>query len=184
MHSCVDEAQDKDKTSDTLNARTEAIADMTNGEVKSALDCLEKLFNNDNYYLIKDKDTSYFYFTRLNDVSMFTHAYKMIQGDSARLRIDTIQLKHQNNISWVWQDESILLDSVSNITARWLNTNTSTFIEFNKNNSGVIVYKTSTGSTIQLNKTPQISLFLTRSWHDYQNGTHFAFDTSNYTKKH
>jgi len=37
---------------------------------------------------------------------------------------------------------------------------------------------------VNLTKTIHISTFLARSFYDFKNGTHYAFDTSNFTRKH
>ena len=181
MLGCFEQRQKNATHTDSLLANK--IETISTGELKAKLDCLEQLFNNDNYYFIQQKDTQFVYFTRLNDLYIFTHSYKMSNGDSTQLIIDTIKANSQNQIVWNWKAKHFLLDSVTNKTARWLNTTTSTTLKFNKNNIGGIIYTNETGSNIQLNKTPQISLFLSRSIYDYKNGTRYAFDKTNFSKR-
>ncbi len=182
---CLEQTQNK-KSNETENNST-AQQDSTNnsltrGEVISQIDCLEKLFNNDNYYFIQNKDIHFLYFTRTNEESIYTHQYKMLHGDSTHLNVDTIQ-QNQNRIVWNWNGQIMILDSVTNQTARWINENEKATYEFNKNNEGMLLMTINGKQKIALIKTPQISLFLSRSFYDYKNGTHFAFDTTNFTKK-
>ena len=182
---CLEQTQNK-KSNETENNST-AQQDSTNnsltrGEIISQIDCLEKLFNNDNYYFIQNKDIHFLYFTRTNEESIYTHQYKMLHGDSTHLNVDTIQ-QNQNRIVWNWNGQIMILDSVTNQTARWINENEKATYEFNKNNEGMLLMTINGKQKIALIKTPQISLFLSRSFYDYKNGTHFAFDTTNFTKK-
>ena len=151
------------------------------GKVKQHIDCLEKLFNNNNYLLKINYDSTYVYFTRLNDNTMYTHTYKLAKGDSTQLKIDTIQ-GNTDQIIWNWRNQSYTLDSATNNYASWIHSNNNKII-FIKNEKGQITLKNDDDKSIVLTKLPQISLFLARSFYDYKNGTHFAFDTSNFTKK-
>ena len=183
---CLEQQQKNKNKSDSL-AKLESntatnVEQLSAGELKAKIDCLEKLFNNDNYYFINKRDTQYLYFTRTNEESIYTHQYKMLHGDSTHLNVDTIQ-QNQNRIVWNWNGQIMILDSVTNQTARWINENEKATYEFNKNNEGMLLMTINGKQKIALIKTPQISLFLSRSFYDYKNGTHFAFDTSNFTKK-
>ena len=183
---CLEQQQKNKNKSDSLaklesNTAT-SVEQLSAGELKAKIDCLEKLFNNDNYYFIQNKDTHFLYFTRINDESIYTHQYKMLHGDSTHLKVDTIQ-QNQHCIVWNWNGQKIFLDSVTNQFARWKNVQKKITIEFNKNNDGMLFITSSGKQKIALIKTPQISLFLSRSFYDYKNRTHFAFDTSNFTKK-
>ncbi len=185
MVGCLEEQQQNKynlKTEDastTLTEQSNSVAD-----IQMQIDCLEKLFNNDNYLIVNNTDSSFLYFTRLNPRSIFTHSYKLFYGDSTQLTIDTIQANDDHKIVWKWKENYYYLDSVSNNTARWVNMNDKTTYEFNKNNEGILFLTYNKKQQFKLIKTPQISLFLIRSWNDYKNGTHYAFNTSNFTKKH
>ena len=133
--------------------------------------------------MINNTDNNFYYFTRLNDFSIFIHSYKMLKGDSTHLKIDTIQVNNQNQIIWNWQQQHLILDSVTNKTARWINKENLNKIVFNKNAQAELMYTDKFGRTFKMTKTPQISLFLSRSWYDNKKGTHLAFDTSNFTIK-
>lgn len=174
--SCVAENISKLENSTTSES-------ISQGEIIQQIDCLEKLFNNDNYYFIENRDTQFVYFTRINKENIFTHFYQMKNGDSTQLKIESIH-QNQNNIEWVWQGKKIFLDSASNETARWkYDLNGSDNLEFNKNSEGQISVKKKNNKSLRLFKIPQISLFLSRSWYDNKKGTHLAFDTSNFTIK-
>lgn len=187
MVGCLEQQQkDQNKieslTIDQSKATTN-VDQLSSGELKAKMNCLEKLFNNDNFYFINQKDTQFVYFTRLNETSIFTHSYKMFQGDSTQLKVDTIQ-QNKNSIVWKWNKEEVYLDSVSNKIARWVNKKNQSIVEFIKNEKSEIHFIDESHQQFRLIKTPQISLFLSRSFYDYKNGTHFAFDTSNFTKNH
>ncbi len=182
---CLEEAQKEEnvvaETNSTLQNEL-SINSITSGEVIGQMNCLEKLLKNDNYFFVQNSDTQFIYFTRVNTESIYTYQYKMFQGDSAQLKLDTIQ-QNRNRIVWNWNGKEIFLDSVSNKIARWVNTKNQVIVEFKKNDKSEISFINETKKQFNLIKTPQISLFLSRSFYDYKNGTHFAFDTSNFTKK-
>jgi hypothetical protein len=183
---CLEESKKEAINNKELKANTEQPSGnttLTKGELISQLNCLEKLFNNDNFYFINKKDTQYLYVTRLNQENIFTHYYKMFHGDSTQLKVDTIQ-QIDEKVVWNWNKQPLFLDSVSNQFSRWVNAKNGTTIEFNKNINGELFYTNEQSEKFKLTKTPQISLFLSRSFYDFKNGTHFAFDTSNFTKKH
>lgn len=186
MLGCLEQQQKNEKagsSNDSTKKDATIIETKSVGELKREIDCLEKLFNNNNYYYIKQKDTQFVYFTRLNDLSIFTHTYIMSKGDSTQLVVDTIQVNNKNQIIWNWQQQHLVLDSVSNQTSRWINKENLYKIVFNKSTQAELMYLDKSGRAFKMTKTPQISLFLFRSFYDYKKGTHLAFDTSNFTKR-
>jgi hypothetical protein len=148
------------------------------------LDILEKLFGNENYLIVDGKDSNYVYFTRLGRDNFFTHSYKIVNGDSAQATIDTIQINKENKVQWNWKEKHLLLQDCNDTKALWqniLNTNDKVdFLKMNQQRLNIAINL----KQLLLTKTLPISLFLIRIKYDYQHKTHYAFDTSNFTKRH
>jgi hypothetical protein len=146
---------------------------------------LEKFFDNNNYQVIKSKDTNYFYFSRSSDFLLKVYQYKIIKGDSAFLKIDSIQLAEDGKaLQWKFADQQLHLISASDDSNNWKSSNLdSTIFTFKKLNKKDFQLVEPKNSTTTFSQTITLSSFLVRSLYDYQHGTRFAFDTANFTKK-
>jgi hypothetical protein len=142
---------------------------------------LEKVFDNQNWMRIKDKDTTFLYFSRLNNFFALTHSYRMRKGDSADLRIDTIRVNENNQIIWNWNDKGLILGSATEFTNSWSNGDQK--VAFNKMDGSNLLLNINGDDKNQLSKTITLSSFLVRSFYDYQHGTKLAFDKTDFTKK-
>ncbi len=141
------------------------------------LDALEKLFNNENFLQVNGKDSSYFYFSRLGKSNMFVHTYKIVKGDSAGLKIDTIQIGASNKLQWNWQGKPLTLGNATDYVSRWtVNNNEKDKIEFQRIDNKTI-HVVEGGKKLVLHRTLSLSLFLVRSYYDYQHGTKYAQDS-------
>ena len=167
------------KQTESISPADDAIA--KNAAIKQ-IDALEKLFDNQNYLQVQGKDSSYIYFSRLGKANFYTHNYKMLKGDSANVIIDTIQVNATNKVQWHWQGKQLVLAGTTDFSSTWIaDTKDTVRIQKIDNNTLQLV---ANGKKNSLYKTPTLSLFLVRSYYDYTHGTHLAFDSSNYTKKH
>ncbi|MFY7965089.1 MAG: hypothetical protein ACOVO1_09350 [Chitinophagaceae bacterium] len=180
--------QQKVNTVDTMLQSEADKPTVTNETLIAAyrnIDALEQLFGNENYLLVNGNDSNYLYFTRLGKNSFFTHSYKLKNGDSTQLQIDTIQVNKQGKVQWNWQDKKLTLQDCNNIKALWQNDTAAggDKVDFLKNTANQLSISFN-NKQLPLTKTLPISLFLVRSKYDYQHHTHYAFDTTNFSKKH
>lgn len=142
---------------------------------------LELFFENANYLVADNKDTSYFYFSRASDFLIKVHHYKISKGDSALLKIDSIQLVDGKNIQWNFQGQQLHLIDISDSIIQ-LNNADSAIFTCNKSNKTTIQLFQPKNLTTTFHQTITLSSFLVRSFYDYKHGTRFAFDTTNFTK--
>lgn len=185
LSSCSDSEQTSVKVPDVSNISTnsnaENLALKEDGYKK--LDVLEKLFGNENYLIVSEKDSSFLYFTRLGKNDFFTHSYKIVKGDSTQLSIDTIQINNVNQVQWNFKGKQLILQNCNDVKAQWQNkldaNDKVDFLKINQQRFNL----TMNGEQYVLNKTLAISLFLARSHYDFKHNTHYAFDTTNFTKK-
>lgn len=148
------------------------------------IDYLEILFGNENYLLIDKNDSSYLYFSRLGKDAFYTHSYHLKNGDSTALTLDTIQIDATGKINWNWKNKQLILENCDENKALWQSKTDSILkVDFIKNTNNSLSLITQ-NKILKMQKTLPISLFLVRSKYDYEHKTHFAFDTSNFTKKH
>lgn len=145
---------------------------------------LEKLFENQNYLITQGKDSSYIYFSRLNNYLFQVHSYKMIKGDSTQLTIDQILLNTKNEVTFNWKGMPLQLKQATEFAADWVLANTdSTVYRFKKIDQNKIQLINQAGNKLELKKTLALSTFLVRSYYDFQHGTKLAFDSVNFTKR-
>jgi hypothetical protein len=136
---------------------------------------LEKLFDNQNYQLVENKDTSYIYFSRVNKYILHTYQYKMIHGDSAQLKIDTIQLNAQNKVIWKWKDTLVEFTNATDFAAKFASATSKNFtIQLNRQSNNTLLLKEGNSEPIQLRQTITLSDFLIKSYYDFQHGTKLA----------
>lgn len=136
---------------------------------------LEKLLDNQNYRFIINKDTAYLYFSRVNKFIIHTYQYKMINGDSAQLKLDTIQLNAQNKVIWKWKDTLVALTNATEFAAKFESATAKTFtIQLNRQSNNTLLLKEGSSDPIQLRQTITLSDFLIKSYYDFQHGTKLA----------
>lgn len=165
LDSSATKQAEKIDAAEAANANTVAIRQ---------LDALEKFFSNDNYLMVNGNDSSYIYFSRLNMNNMFVHSYKMIKGDSAHLKIDTIQINGKYNLQFNWLGKQLILSNATDYLSNWIEKdNEQNKIQFQKIDSKNIKVVQADKSLV-LHKTLVLSLFLVRSYYDYQHGTKYA----------
>jgi len=105
--SCGTSPTEEESKVDSSNSKVRATPDAAAiATLTAAFNGLEKVFDNQNWMIIQNKDTSYLYMSRLNKFFALSHSYKMIKGDSAELRIDTVQLSPDNKIVWNWKGQN------------------------------------------------------------------------------
>lgn len=171
---------------DTQQTNTPTTAPVDDAIAKNAafkqIDALEKLFDNQNYLNVEGKDSSYIYFSRLGKANFYTHRYVMQKGDSERLVIDTIQVNAANKVQWHWRGKQLVLNGTTDFSSVWVANDKDTVL-FQKIDNNTIQFVEG-GQKKRLIKTPTLSVFLVRSYYDYTHGTHLAFDSTNFTKKH
>ncbi len=186
LTSCSESEQTNSKGADTSGAarNNDAESLILKQKALEKFDVLEQLFGNENYLVVSEKDTSFLYFTRLGKNDFFTHSYKIVKGDSTQLSIDTIQINNENQVQWNFKGKQLILQDCNDVKAQWQNkADANDKVDFLKINQQRVNLSMN-GKNYLLSKTPTISLFLVRIKYDYQNHTHYAFDTTNFTKKH
>lgn len=188
LNTACNNQQQKTNTVDAAVQNETNKASVSNETLVAAyknIDALEQLFGNENYLLVNEKDSNYLYFTRLGKNNFFTHSYKLHNGDSTQLSIDTIQVNQQGKVQWNWQGKKLTLQECSNTKALWQNDTAAggDKVDFFKNTANQLSISFN-NKQLPLTKTLPISLFLVRAKYDYQHHTHYAFDTTNFSKKH
>ncbi len=166
---------------DTINQPSKPQDPAVTATLLSQFNALEKVFDNQNWMRIKDKDTSFLYFSRLNNFFALTHSFRMNKGDSSNLRIDTIHVNDYNQIVWNWNNKGLVLSSATEFTNSW--SNGANKVEFNKMDESNLSLNINGIDKYQLSKTITLSSFLVRSFYDFQHGTKLAFDKTDFTKK-
>jgi hypothetical protein len=145
---------------------------------------LEKLFGNDNYMTLSGKDTTYTYFSRVSEYLIKCYSYKMIRGDSANSRIDSIKSDAGNIIKWNFNNLNLSLENSTALNSNWSVVGTdSIHYQFQKIDNKTIRFLQAGSAKKTLIKTITLSTFLVRSFYDYEHGTKLAYDSTNFTKK-
>jgi len=150
----------------------------------NAFSKLEFFFDNANYMVVNGRDTNFFYFSRSSDFLIKVHQFKMIKGDSSFLKIDSIQVIDGKDIQWKFSDQKLTLigfsESFNNWKSNSLDSSTFSFKKVNKKDFQLVDPQ---NLKTRFSQTITFSSFLVRSFYDYQHGTRYAFDTTNFTKK-
>jgi hypothetical protein len=185
LHAC--NTASTDTTAQTKTADSTKVAEeiRSNMSFLNDYNALEAVFGNENWMLVNGKDTSYYYFSRLGDFNFNTYAYKLVKGDSSNVYHGKIR-PEQNKLAWDFDGKKLLVISatVARVTASADGTDSAAKYEFTRlNNSSIGIVYPDQKKTV-MRKTIPFGLFLVRSRYDHTNGTHFAFDTTQYTKKH
>ncbi|MCX6337274.1 MAG: hypothetical protein NT153_08345 [Bacteroidetes bacterium] len=153
-----------------------------NASLLKQYNSLEKVFDNQNWVVIRGKDTSYLYLSRLNNFLILAHNFTIKKGDSANLLIDSIIVSDNNKITWKHSNKNYVLESATDYTNNWVAD--SSKIIFRKNDIGTLGFEITGQEKFMLKKTLPLSTFLVRSFYDYQHGTKLAFDQTDFTKKY
>ena len=163
------------------NLKTDSLSLLNN---LNAFSKLELFFDNSNYMVVNGRDTNFFYFSRSSDFLIKVHQFKMIKGDSSFLKIDSIQVVGGRDIQWKFEDQKLTLISSSESANSWkANSLDSSIFAFKKINKKDFQLLDHQNSKTRFSQTITFSSFLVRSFYDYQHGTRYAFDTTNFTKK-
>lgn len=144
---------------------------------------LEELFTNDNWLLADKKDSSYFYFSRINEYKVNTYFYKLEKGDSAKV-IHQDMLANNNQLVWNFDQQPLYLVSATKARAVWaLKGADSVQYEFIRIDNEHLRLTYPDKKQVVMKKMLPFSLFLVRSRYDFTNGTHYAFDTTQFSTK-
>lgn len=186
LSSCNAPEQTDSKATDTISVARNSDPEniVLKEKAYKKLGIVEQLFGNENYLVVNGKDTSFLYFTRLGKNDFFTHTYKLVKGDSSQLSVDAMQINNANQVQWNFKGKQLILQDCDNVKAQWQNkldaNDKVDFLKINQQRFNL----TMNGKQYILNKTLTISLFLVRTHYDFEHNTHYAFDTTNFTKKH
>lgn len=176
----------EEKKSEELKDTTAAKAEVVTRPVQSFMNdynALEQLFTNDNWLLADKKDSSYFYFSRLGNFKVNTYEYKLIKGDSAKVKHGAIETLG-DKITWNFNNQKLYLVSASNVKAAWsVDGSDSTAYEFMRLDNSFLRITYPDKKRVTMKKMLPFSLFLVRSRYDFTNGTKYAFDTTQFNKK-
>ncbi|MEO7530240.1 MAG: hypothetical protein ABIS69_02480 [Sediminibacterium sp.] len=179
------ETQQKEKTAEEKKDSLVTAADPIRSAMSFLNDynALEQLFSNDNWMIPAKKDTNYFYFSRLGNFQVKTYEYILSKGDSSKVKQGLIQTEG-DKITWTFNNQQLVLVNATKAIATWsvvgADSLTYTFQRLD-NNSASIVYPDK--KKLVLKKLLPISLFLVRTRYDFANGTHYAFDTTQFNRK-
>jgi hypothetical protein len=182
LFACNGVENQEEKKVDSTKVETPSVQDpAVTASLLGQFNGLEKVFDNQNWMIIQDKDTSFLYISRLNKFLAYAHNYKMQKGDSTGLRIDTIQVNPDNKIRWNWNGKHYILTSSTENTNHW--EGDSSKVEFAKMDASNLVLTLNAKDKIKITKTLTLSTFLVRSFYDYQHGTKLAFEQKEFVKK-
>ena len=157
--SCNNQSAPK-QTADTIAptpVKDPATIAAENASMLKQYNSLEKVFDNQNWMVIRGKDTSYLYLSRLNNFLILAHNFNMKKGDSANLMIDSIKVAGSNKISWKWNSKNYILESATEFTNTWLAD--SSKIIFRKNDIGTLGFEITGQEKLMLKKTLPCLLF-------------------------
>ncbi len=142
-------------------------------------DQVEKFFNNDNWLLIQEKDSCYYYFSRIGKGLYNTYNFKIIKGDSINISTNNIE-QRKDSLFWLFKNGKtqvpLYLENVNEKQIVWADHTNRVYYTFTKENIDKIKLELPTGKILTLTKTPTLSNFLIRSAYDYKHGTHLAFN--------
>jgi hypothetical protein len=143
-------------------------------------DLLENLFQNENWLLLNNTDSSYLYCSRLGRAYFKTYEFKIVKGDSANTIVSEMKLS-ADTITWQLPQKPIpvYLNRITNNEAVWADKENLHFYSFQRVDSNHLHIKYPDGSFKNLVKTITLSSFLVRSKYDYLHGTRLAFDKRN-----
>jgi hypothetical protein len=147
------------------------------------LRALEDLFSNDNWLIPGKKDSSYFYFSRTGDFKVNTYEYILAKGDSAKVKYTHV-VQEGDKLSWNFDGKKLLLSNATAARSLWtVAGNDSLRYEFLRVDKNTVRLTYPDKKEVVMKKLLPFSLFLVRSRYDFSNGTHYAFDTTQFRQK-
>jgi hypothetical protein len=179
---CNDNTTQEEKKMDSTKAVNAIVQDPAiTASLLGQFNGLEKVFDNQNWMIIKEKDTSFLYISRLNKFLAYAHSFKIQKGDSTELQIDTIHVSSENMIVWNWKGKHYKLTASTENTNHW--EGDSSKVEFAKMDASNLILTLNDKDKLKMSKTLTLSTFLVRSFYDYQHGTKLAFEQKEFVKK-
>jgi hypothetical protein len=146
-------------------------------------DALEQLYGNDNWLLVNGRDSSYLYFSRVNKFIVNTYAYIREKGDSVKVQYGKMQV-NDDQVNWILNNTPVHLKSATRTRAVWESDGKDSLLyEFIRIDQDKIKLTYPDKHTVIMEKMLPLSLFLVRSQYDFANGTHYAFDTTQFNRK-
>jgi hypothetical protein len=185
LFSCQSQQKEENKEGTNAPADSAAVSESirSNMSYLNDFNALEALFTNDNWLMPDQKDSSYFYFSRVNDYKVNTYLYKLEKGDSAKV-IHADMLADKNQLVWNFNQQPLYLVSATNARAVWAVKGTdSVQYEFIRIDHEHLRLTYPDKKQVVMKKMLPFSLFLVRSRYDFSNGTHYAFDTTQFNRK-
>jgi hypothetical protein len=145
---------------------------MKKSSPKEEFDRLENIFSVANWKMITGYDTSYWYFSRLGDLSYKVYDFKIIKGDSSLNESSNITYT-KNAVYWMRTADTLKLISVDSTSAIWNTLKDDKLIySFKKLSDDSISLELPAGGPLLLTKTLSLATFLVRSQYDYLHNTH------------
>ena len=180
LYSCGTNTDEQIKQPDSAKI-SESISN--NISLINQFNALEQIFSNDNWMIKKQNDTTYFYFSRINNFKVNIYQYHLIKGDSAKVAY-TIMEPRANQIIWNFDEHQLHLESATKHRAVFSAINNDPLKwEFIRIDNNQIQMINPTKKQINWSKISPLSTFLIRSRYDYSHGTQLAFDSSKFNKK-
>jgi len=142
---------------------------------KEAFDKIEGITGVANWQLIDGADTSYLYFSRIGDVYINIYQFKIVKGDSADTRLNTIGTNN-DTVYWKWENKQWYLQTANDSVMEWADEGykENSAYSFTKTDSLHIFYRFPDGHLALLTKTLPLTTFLIRVKYDYEHGTDFV----------
>lgn len=139
---------------------------------KEKFDLLEQVFSVANWKLTEGTDTSYWYFSRLGDLTYNVYNYKLIHGDSSLQEFSMIRFQN-NKVTWPRLLDTLVLVSSDSASSMWSSlSNDKLIYDFNKVAEDQLSLELPGNKKIVMKKTLPLATFLVRSRYDYLNNTH------------
>lgn len=175
----------EEKTEENQVADTVKMAESirTNLSYLNDYNALEQLFSNDNWLIPGGKDSSYLYVSRLGNYVVKTYAYQLVKGDSAHVQHADVRTEN-DQLVWQFNGQKLYLTSATRARAVFAVAGADSLqYEFVRLDDNKIALTYPDKKKVVMKKMLQFSLFLARSRYDFTNGTKFAFDTAQFSRK-
>jgi hypothetical protein len=174
-----------ENTNDPKKADGNSISEniRSNTSYLNSLQALENIFSNDNWLIPLEKDTCFFYFSRVGNFTVNTYEYKIVKGDSANVKHSYIKTGG-DTLSWEFGGQRLLLAHATPTRAVWFVPGKDSIrYEFLRIDNDHIKLTYPDKKEVVFQKTLPFSLFLVRSSYDYRHGTRYAYDSTQFGKK-
>lgn len=144
----------------------------TSVDLKAKFDSIDKITGVDNWKWIDGSDTSYLYFSRINDQKINIYHFNIIKGDSVNTQLNSIKAKY-DSIKWDWRNKQWDLISANDSVMEWAEKGENGHFIFKKLDRMHISLTSPTGRIDTLSKTLPLATFLVRVKYDYEHGTSY-----------